>query len=131
MFLIMKVYDLILTNEMHSQECYRFRLNFEKIFDFREVMNENEFIDYVQDMIASSKEDIDVVLQKIREAEIDCEEDENGLQIWKNNSMNFVLSKKGILKNSENSIGIYEKICQIKKDLLKNGIYIRIADYVS
>jgi len=129
----MKAYDLILNTTYLGQELeeatYYFRIDFAKVLELKKAISVYEFSTMMKDVIDGAKTDFGVITGKFSEAGIQFVNAED-YQIWQNNFKDIVISVKGVIQNANDFKETLEKITTIKSALLKEGIFIKITNYV-
>lgn len=129
----MKAFNLILNNTFLNQELeknsYYFRIEFQNVFSLKKAMSIKEFSEYMNMLFSETIDCFNLITKNFENANIDFIQDEVP-QVWKNNSKDLVLSTKGIFNDVKNLNEVIEKINEIKPKLLKDGIFLKIVNYI-
>lgn len=130
----MKAFNLILNNTFLNQELeknsYYFRIEFQHIFNLKKAMSVEEFSEHMNMLFSETIDCFNLITKNFENAKIDFVQDE-APQVWENNSKDLVLSTKGIFNNVNNLNETIEKINEIKLKLLKDGIFLKVVNYIN
>lgn len=129
----MKAYTLILNktflgNDLEDQ-IYYFRVDYQYMMNFSKSIGEDNFISLIQAEFEIFHQDFKKILTKFEENGIKFEYDPDS-QVWQDSLHNLTISNKGVLKEVSDFTNAYSSIMNIKKEVLKEGIFLKIVNYV-
>ena len=130
----MKLYDLIITNKYITSNKDLFEYNVRIDFNYEMFMNKAVSSDDFFNNLKLQFESFDNVVNKILN-----EFDENNLiyifdnkiTVWQNNVKDIIFSNKGTITTNKEINELNKIIFEIRNNLLKQEIYLKITNLVS
>ena len=130
----MKLYDLIITNKYITSNKDLFKYNVRIDFNYEIFMNKAVSSDDFFNNLKLQFESFDNVVNKILN-----EFDENNLiyifdnkiTVWQNNVKDIIFSNKGTITTNKEINELNKIIFEIRNNLLKQEIYLKITNLVS